>query len=132
MTRFLFHKSGSYFFRKHSLYVYIHWFPVCRSVPRVSYVTCLDMWMVACILFVFLELVEFSFIFIMNKSNFSQLANRYSQAQEWGGEWGWIRAFTPFTDKLNKGKHPWKNLTSQSHNFLIARDMNKEGLSDPP
>ena len=32
----------------------------CRSVPRVSYVTCLDMWMVACIVFVFVELVEFS------------------------------------------------------------------------
>ena len=60
------------------------------------------MWMVACILFVFLELVEFSFIFIMNKSNFSQLANRYSQGKEWGV--GWV-----------------KKLTSQSHNFLLVR-----------
>ena len=111
--------------------IFIGFDPVCRSVPRVSYVTCLDMWMVACILFVFLELVEFSFIFIMNKSNFSQLANRYSQAQEWGGG-GWIQAFTPFIDKLNKGKHPGKNLTFQSDNFLIVRDTNKEGFSDPP
>jgi hypothetical protein len=34
-------------------------------VPRVSYVTCLDMWMVSCILFVFAELVEFSTIFFL-------------------------------------------------------------------
>ena len=37
-----------------------------RSVPRVSYVTCLDIWMVFCIIFVFVELVEFSTIFLLN------------------------------------------------------------------
>lgn len=36
-----------------------------RSVPRVSYVTCLDIWMVSCILFVFIELIEFSAIFFL-------------------------------------------------------------------
>ena len=40
----------------------------CRSVPRVSYVTCLDMWMVACIVFVFVELVEFSSIYQFSSS----------------------------------------------------------------
>ena len=44
-----------------------------RSVPRVSYVTCLDMWMVTCILFVFIELVEFSSIFLLNKNSRSKL-----------------------------------------------------------
>ena len=44
-----------------------------RSVPRVSYVTCLDMWMVACILFVFMQLVEFSSIFLLNKNSRSKL-----------------------------------------------------------
>ena len=34
----------------------------CRSVPRVSYVTCLDIWMVSCILFVFIELVDITFV----------------------------------------------------------------------
>jgi len=44
-----------------------------RSVPRVSCVTCLDMWMVACIVFVFVELVEFSSIFLCNKHTQSKL-----------------------------------------------------------
>ena len=44
-----------------------------RSVPRVSYVTCLDMWMVSCIVFVFLELVEFSAIFLLNSHTQSKL-----------------------------------------------------------
>lgn len=44
-----------------------------RSVPRVSYVTCLDMWMVSCIVFVFIELVEFASIFLCNKHTQSKL-----------------------------------------------------------
>ena len=51
-----------------------------RSVPRVSYVTCLDMWMVTCILFVFLELVEFSSIFLLNKNSRSKLINIIDKA----------------------------------------------------
>merc|ERR1712007_90192 len=47
-----------------------------RSVPRVSYVTCLDLWMVACIIFVFIELIEFSIIFLLNKTNFTLIAEK--------------------------------------------------------
>ena len=49
-----------------------------RSVPRVSYVTCLDLWMVACIIFVFIELIEFSIIFLLNKTNFTLIAEKYT------------------------------------------------------
>ena len=51
-----------------------------RSVPRVSYVTCLDMWMVSCIVFVFLELVEFSAIFLLNAHTQSKLIQAIDKA----------------------------------------------------
>ena len=53
---------------------------VFRSVPRVSYVTCLDMWMVSCIVFVFVELVEFSSIFLLNGITQSKLINVIDKA----------------------------------------------------
>ena len=51
-----------------------------RSVPRVSYVTCLDMWMVSCIVFVFVELVEFSFTFVLNGITQSKVVNVIDRA----------------------------------------------------
>ena len=33
-----------------------------QSVPRVSYVTHLDIWMLACVFFVFVELAEFTLV----------------------------------------------------------------------
>jgi len=38
-----------------------------QGVPRVAYITYLDVWMVVCILFVFVELVEFSWVNYLNK-----------------------------------------------------------------
>jgi len=33
-----------------------------QSVPRVSYITYLDVWMLTCVLFVFTELAEFTLV----------------------------------------------------------------------
>ena len=49
-------------------------------MPRVSYVTCLDMWMVSCIVFVFAELVEFSLLFLLNGMTQSKLINVIDKA----------------------------------------------------
>ena len=64
---------------KHFLY-HFNDILIVRSVPRVSYVTCLDMWMVTCILLIFIELVEFSSIFLLNKNSRSKLINIIDKA----------------------------------------------------
>lgn len=40
-----------------------------QSVPRVSYVTHLDVWMLTCVLFVFLELAEFTLVLHLARTN---------------------------------------------------------------
>jgi hypothetical protein len=44
-----------------------------QSVPRVSYVTQLDIWMLACILFVFLELIEFTLVLYLTRQNLQKV-----------------------------------------------------------
>jgi len=39
-----------------------------QSVPRVSYITYLDVWMLSCILFVFIELAEFMLVLHLLRS----------------------------------------------------------------
>lgn len=45
-----------------------------QSVPRVSYVTHLDVWMLTCILFVFLELAEFTLVLHLTRTNKQKMA----------------------------------------------------------
>ncbi len=44
-----------------------------QSVPRVSYITYLDVWMLTCILFVFLELAEFTVVLHLIRSKHDRL-----------------------------------------------------------
>ena len=40
-----------------------------QNVPRVSYISFLDIWMVACIIFVFASMIEFVVVHNLYKSN---------------------------------------------------------------
>ena len=40
-----------------------------QNVPRVSYISYLDIWMVTCIIFVFASMIEFTVVHSLHKSN---------------------------------------------------------------
>ena len=51
-----------------------------QNVPRVSYVTYLDVWMLGCIFFVFMELVEFTLVLALLKVGQSVSSNCTARA----------------------------------------------------
>jgi len=53
---------------------------VRQSVPRVSYVSLLDVWMLACILFVFSAILEFVVVSRLLRRNDKERADRAEKA----------------------------------------------------
>lgn len=45
-----------------------------QTVPRVSYITHLDVWMLTCVLFVFLELAEFTLVLHLARTHKERMA----------------------------------------------------------
>ena len=50
-----------------------------RSTPKVSYISYLDIWMMVCIIFVFLSMVEFTVVQILYRRNRKLKAESFEQ-----------------------------------------------------
>ena len=55
-----------------------------QNVPRVSYVTYLDVWMLGCVFFVFMELVEFTLVLGLLKVGGGSI-----KARALNNDWNW-------------------------------------------